>query len=137
MIIIFILLAVIIFLMIILFRAIKKHPDEQTTVHTQRSVQELADRIRDVARELRADIQRIEDDPMGKYGASYEIAVVLSGRNIDLIQSDWAVQVYVLDDGNERRVELLALSEAATMHYGGIKISASRAKCKIIADRLK
>ena len=127
----------IVWLLKVLVSSMKGHPDEHFTIQTQKSVQELADQIKRIAGELGANVEKIEDDPLGKYGDSSEIAVVLSGKNRDLIGSSWAVQIYVGDAGDRRNILLIALSDKASGYYGGIKISESRAKCELIASRLK
>ena len=130
-------LALIIWLIKILVSSMKKHPDEHFAMQTQKSTQELADQIKRIAGELGANIDRIQDDPLGQYGTTCEIAVVLSAKNRDVIGSNWAVQIYIADAGDVRNIELVALSEQAGAYYGGIKISESRAKSEIIASRLK
>ena len=127
----------VIYLIRVVENAMKKHPDEHYMMQSQKSVQELANQIRRIAGELSAGIGRIEDDPMGRYGTTYELAVVLSGKNRDFMRSIWAVQIYIEDQGDKRCIELVALSESARLNYGGIDLSESKKKCEVITGRLK
>lgn len=132
------LLAIIVWLIGLLIKMTKKHPDEHQTFKTQKSAQEVADVIRMAAGELDAEIGKIDEDPLGNFGTAYDVAVVLFGKNNDLIRSDWAVQVYA--KGNESNgcdIELVALSQQASGTYSGINIEESRAKSAYIASRLR
>lgn len=130
-------LVAIIVLIKILISSLRKQPDEHRTMQTTKSVQELENQIKRVAVDLGASIERVEDSSYGVYDETYVIAIVLFGKNRDLIGSKWAVQIYVKDHGNARNIELVALSERANAHDGGIKLSESKAKCEFIASKLK
>ncbi len=73
--------------------------------------------IADVLRSAGGQIEKIQGDPLGGFGASkQDIEVVISGEErkglLKLVAGYWAVQVYVLDQGTSRHVELIALGES-------------------------
>lgn len=136
--IVIVLLALLVWLVGLLIKMTRKHPNEHTTFRTSKSAQEVADEIRKVAGELGAGIEKIEADPLGEYGPADDIAVVLFGKNKDVIRSDWAVQVYAKsNEENGCDIELIALSQQARGTYSGTNIEESRAKCELIASRLR
>ena len=136
-IIVIVLLVILGWLIKVLISSMKKHPDEHQTLHSRKSVQEVADEIRGIVGEFGASIEKIENDPLGNYGVENDIAVVLHGRNHDLVGSEWAVQIYANDcNGNGSDIELVALSQSASGTYGGINIAESRAKKDLIVSRL-
>ena len=134
-------LFVVIWLLKHLASSFKKHPDEHTSLRTLKSTQELADIIKRVARELNANIEKVQDDPLGEYGNKDDIAVVLVGKTSNLYgnltKSSWAVQIYIKDNGDSRTVDLVALSDQASAYYSGIETSESRDKCAIIAKKMQ
>ncbi|MEY8392564.1 hypothetical protein AALA98_14605 [Lachnospiraceae bacterium 45-W7] len=115
---------------------------ENRTIHTSRNVQEIANLLRQIANEMRANVDKIEDDPFGKFGSSEDLAIMLSGEERGLSRDVWAVQVYVTTTTNGCDVELVAIGEglsagySGTYYHGRIKLASSRKRINIIAARL-
>ena len=115
---------------------------ENRTLHTNRDVQEVVNLLRQIANEMRANVDKIEDDPFGKFGSSEDLAVMLSGEERGLSRDIWAVQVYVSATDNGCDVELVAIGEGLSAGYSGtyyrgrIKLSSSKKRRDIIAARL-
>ena len=61
--------------------------------------------IADVLRSAGGQIEKIQGDPLGRLGAERR-------GLLKLVAGYWAVQVYVLDQGSSRHVELIALGES-------------------------
>ena len=115
---------------------------DSRTVRLKKSVQEVADLLRQVSGELGANVDKIEDDPFGKFGSSEDLAVVLSGEERGLSRDIWAVHVYVTATSDGCDVELIALGEGLSAGYSGIyysgriKLASSKKRRDIIAARL-
>ena len=73
---------------------------ENRTLHTNRDVQEVANLLRQIANEMRANVDKIEDDPFGKFGSSEDLAILQSGEERGLTRDVWAVQVNVAETAN-------------------------------------
>ena len=137
MILVVILLALLAWLVAKLVKMMKQTPDEHQMFKSSKSVQEIADEIKRIAAEVGADIEKIQSDPLGNYGSSSDIAVVLHGKGRGMLGGLWGVQVYVDDnDGNGSDVELVALGQQGSSMYSWVNIDESRAKCEFIAGRL-
>lgn len=89
---------------------------------TRRTVQEIANLLRQAAGETKASIEKIgANDPLGGFDKAAEIEVVLSGQvgffggmkhfRPGAANNIWAVQAYVTDTGDSRHIELIALGE--------------------------
>ena len=136
-IVILILLALIFWLIGVLVKSMKKRPNEQQRIQSTKSAQEIADEIRRFAAENEAEIEKILDDPMEKYSELYDIAVVVHGKNKDLMRSSWAVQLFVNEnEGTGSTIDMVALAQAASGYDSGIKVEESRAKGEALAARL-
>lgn len=136
-IVILILLALIFWLIGVLVKSMKKRPNEQQRIQSTKSAQEIADEIRRFAAENEAEIEKILDDPMEKYSELYDIAVVVHGKNKDLMRSNWAVQLFVKEnEGTGSTIDMVALAQAASGYNSGIKVEESRAKGEALAARL-
>ena len=100
---------------------------ENRTLHTNRDVQEVANLLRQIANEMRANVDKIEDDPFGKFGSSEDLAILLSG---------------VAETANGCDIELVAIGEglsagySGTYYHGRIKMASSRKRLNMIAARL-
>ena len=137
MILVLILFAVHVWLIAMLVRSMKKHPNEQRRIQSAKSAQEIADEIKRFAAENEAEIDKIEDDPLEKYSEQYDIAVVVYGKNKDLMRSHWAVQLFVKENEvTGSTVDMVALAQAASGYNSGIRIEESRAKCEALAQRI-
>ena len=136
-IVILILLALIFWLIGVLVKSMTKRPNEQQRIQSTKSAQEIADEIRRFAAENEAEIEKILDDPMEKYSELYDIAVVVHGKNKDLMRSSWAVQLFVNEnEGTGSTIDMVALAQAASGYDSGIKVEESRAKGEALAARL-
>lgn len=115
---------------------------DSRTLHTGKSVQEVADLLRQISGELKANVDKLEDDPFGKFGSSEDLAIMLSGEERGLSRDVWAVHIYVTATGNGCDVELIALGEGLSAGYSGtyyrgrIKLASSKKRRDIIANRL-
>lgn len=115
---------------------------ENRTLHTNRDVQEVANLLRQIANEMKANVDKIEDDPFGKFGSSEDLAILLSGEERGLSRDVWAVQVYVAETANGCDIELVAIGEglsagySGTYYHGRIKLASSRKRMNAIAARL-
>lgn len=88
---------------------------------TNKSIQECANIIRQAAGKLKANMVKINDDPMGGLGGPEPaISVGLEGKNIlGFGARGWGVQVFVTDMGNSRAVELIALGDGIMAQMSG------------------
>lgn len=114
---------------------------DSRTLRTSKNVQEVANLLKQMSGELRANVNKIEDDPFGKFGASKDLAIMLSGEERGLSRDVWAVHVYVTATANGCDVELIALGEGLSAGYSGtyycgrIKLSSSKKRRDKIANR--
>lgn len=112
------------------------------TIHTDKNVQEVADTLRQISGELRANVDKIKDDPFGEFGSSEDLAIMLSGEERGLSRDVWAVHVYVTAAANGCNVELIALGEGLSAGYSGtyyrgrINLASSKKRRDMIATRL-
>ena len=94
---------------------------DSTELVTDKSLQQIANGIREAASVLNAQVDELNDDTLGKFGDKCDIEVVLSG-NVGLFSglkhfrpgganNIWGVQVFVSDLGDKRHIELIALGE--------------------------
>lgn len=115
---------------------------DSKALHTNKSVQEVVNTLKQISGELKANVDKIEDDPFGKFGSSDDLAVMLSGEERGLSKDIWAVHVYVTSTPNGCDVELVALGEgvsagySGTYYHGRVKLSASKKRRDKIAARL-
>lgn len=115
---------------------------DNRTLHTNKNAQEVANLLKQMSGELRANVNKIEDDPFGKFGTSEDLAIMLSGEERGLSRDVWVVHVYVTATANGCDVELVALGEGLSAGYSGtyyrgrIKLSSSKKRRDIIAARL-
>ncbi|MCI9023462.1 MAG: hypothetical protein HFG92_03310 [Dorea sp.] len=135
-------IVVIIWILVYLTSGKINRKSDSMTIHLKKSVQEVADLLRQVSGELGANVDKVEDDPFGKFGSSEDLAVVLSGEERGLSRDIWAVHVYVTTASNGCDVELIALGEGLSAGYSGtyysgrIKLASSKKRRDIIAARL-
>lgn len=119
-----------------------KQKTENRILQTDRDIQEVANLLKQIAAELRANVDKIADDPFGKFGSSEDLAVMLYGEERGLSRDVWVVHVYVTALEKGCKVELVALGEGLSAGYSGsyyrgrIKLSSSRKRMDIIANRL-
>ncbi len=141
MILIFLALVLICILMYLTSGKINRKSDSKT-FHTNRDINEVTNLLKQMSAELRADVDKIEDDPFGKFGSSEDLAVMLSGAERGLSRDVWAVQIYVTATANGCDIELVALGEGLSAGYSGtyytgrIKLAASKKRRDKIAARL-
>jgi len=123
---------------------------ERAEFKTSKSVQEIADILRQASYQMNAQVEQIgNNDPLGGFGEQPDLAVVFSGRlgffgsfkhhrgnsALDI----WGVQIYVYDRGNERGVELVALGEGGAfgVRGGGLNLGASREHMETLLSMLR
>lgn len=115
---------------------------DSRTVRTSKNIQEVVQVIRQAAQEMRASVDKLEDDPLGKFEAQDDLAVVLYGEERGLSRDMWAVQVYARENGNGCEVELVAVGEGLSAGYtmsvytGRIVLKSSRKRRDLLASRL-
>ena len=114
---------------------------DSVTIKTEMSIQEVVDQLRKTASELKANVDKIQDDPFGQYGSSENVAVVLHGEERGLNKDVWAVQVYVNVVDHGCQIELVAVGEGLSAGYTGtyytgrINLSGSKKRRDIIASK--
>lgn len=117
---------------------------ESVVIRSKKSPADVAGIIRQAAYEMKANVDKIADDPLG--GAQDDIAVVLSGEEKGLSRDVWAVQVYVQKSDSGSDIELVALGEGLSAGYsrgytgpvytGRINMKSSRTRRDILASKL-
>lgn len=120
----------------------RNQKSDSRTVRTDRSIEEVANILRQAAQEMRASVDKLEDDPLGKFGVQDDLAVVLYGEERGLSRDMWAVQVYARKNENGCEVELVAMGEGLSAGYtmsvytGRILLKSSRKRRDLLASRL-
>lgn len=123
---------------------------ERAEFKTSKSVQEIANILRQASYQMKADVEQIgNNDPLGGFGEQPDLAVAFSGRlgllgglkhfRGNAANDIWGVQIYVYDTGNERGVELVALGEGSAlgMFGGGLNLGASREHMEKLLNMLR
>lgn len=119
----------------------KEELSEHTVIKTKKSVQEVVDSLRQSSSMLKANVDKIQDDPFGEYGVTTDVAVVLHGSAKS--QDIWVVQVYVTATEDGCHVDLIALGEnlpsayTGSVYTGRIDMKTSRRNKDIIAGILQ
>ena len=128
--------------------------DSFEELKTFKSVDEIAEILRNLAYELKADVDEIEMEfnPLDRYTGArpYDLAVVFSGRlgflggfkhfRAGAAHDIWGVQIYVQDEGDHRLVLLNALGESGFANWlgakGSLNMGASKEKREKIYQAL-
>lgn len=93
---------------------------DSVSFKTSKSLQEVSNIIRNAASSMKAEITRLDDDPLASPGQGPDIAVGLSGSNIlGFGARGWGMHVYVTDLGSSCAVELIALGDGVMQKMSG------------------
>ncbi len=133
-----------IFRSIIMVKEVLNRAESQS----QKSVQDIADIIREFAYSNKAVIKQIQHDALSEFTQKADIEVYLQGDlgffgglkylRFNSAKDVWALQVFVTDLGTARHIVTIAIGEKSIMPLDGLcNLKASRAKQEKLLDLLK
>lgn len=101
----------------------------ERNLRTELSVRELGQCLNDATSRLKASVTKIHDstNPLDSFDRTADIAVAVQGKG--KLSSAWAVQIYVYDEGDHRKIELIALGDSGFQRaMMGVQSSVSLSK---------
>ena len=91
------------------------------TFTTKKSLPEIANILRRASSDFKAQLSKLNDDPLGSLGGQEpEIAEGMTGSNfLGFGARGWGIEIYVTDLGTKRSVELIALGDGLMRKMSG------------------